>query len=123
MNRLLIIATLVISTVPLCAHGQEPNAATLRAEAQKVVRLISSDRLKTQTYCEIGDLIEQLDQAEEDKDSQKVGNLSEKIGKLEEKLGTEYVALVRGLKDIGPNSRDGQEIDSIIEALDVFCGD
>jgi hypothetical protein len=123
MNRLLIIATLVIATVPLYAHGQEPNAATLKAEAQKVVSLISGDKLKTQTYCEIGDLSEQLDQAEEDKDSQKVGGLSQKIGKLEEKLGTEYIALVRGLKDIDPNSRDSQEIDSIIEKLDVFCGD
>jgi hypothetical protein len=68
-------------------------------------------------------LASKLDQAEEDKDSQKVGGLSQKIGKLEEKLGTEYIALVRGLKDIDPNSRDGQEIDSIIEKLDVFCGD
>jgi hypothetical protein len=69
------------------------------------------------------DLSEQLNQAEEDKDGQKVGDLSQKIGKLEEKLGTEYTALVRNLKDIDPNSRDGQEIDSIIEELDAFCGD
>jgi hypothetical protein len=123
MNRLLIVTTLVIFTVPPYAHGQEPNAAILKAEAQKVVSLISGDKLKTQTYCEIGDLSEQLDQAEEDKDGQKVGDLSQKIGKLEEKLGTEYIALVRNLKDIDPNSRDGQEIDSIIEELDAFCGD
>src|SRR5438552_19080338 len=79
MNRLLIIATLVIAAVPLYAHGQEPNAAILKAEAQEVVSLISGDKLKTQTYCEIGDLSEQLDQAEEDKDSQRVGDLSQKI--------------------------------------------
>jgi len=123
MNRLLIVTTLVIFTVPTYAHAQEPNAAILKAEAQKVVSLISGDKLKTQTYCEIGDLSEQLNQAEEDKDGQKVGDLSQKISKLEEKLGTEYTALVRNLKDIDPNSRDGQEIDSIIEELDAFCGD
>jgi hypothetical protein len=95
----------------------------LKAEAQEVVSLISGDKLKTQTYCEIGDLSEQLEQAEEDKDSQRVGDLSQKIGKLEEKLGAEYIALAGGLRDIDPNSRDGQEIDSIIEKLDVFCGD
>ena len=122
MNRLLIVATLVVATVPLYARGQEPNAAALKAEAQRVVSLISGDKFKTQTYCEIGDLSEQL-QAEEDKDSQRVGDLSQKIAKLEEKLGAEYIALVRGLRDIDPNSRDGQEIDSIIEKLDVFCGD
>ena len=123
MNRLLIVTTLVIFTVPTYAHAQEPNAAILKAEAQKVVSLISGDKLKTQTYCEIGDLSEQLNQAEEDKDGQKVGDLSQKIGKLEEKLGTEYTALVRNLKDIDPNSRDGQEIDAIIEELDAFFGD
>jgi flagellar motility protein MotE (MotC chaperone) len=122
MNRLLTVATLVVATVPLYAHGQEPNAAALKAEAQRVVSLISGDKFKTQTYCEIGDLSEQL-QAEEDKDSQRVGDLSQKIAKLEEKLGAEYIALVRGLRDIDPNSRDSQEIDSIIERLDVFCGD
>jgi hypothetical protein len=36
MNRLLIVTTLVIFTVPPYAHGQEPNAAILKAEAQKV---------------------------------------------------------------------------------------
>jgi hypothetical protein len=66
---------------------------------------------------------EQLDEAEEDRDSQKVGDLSQKIDKLEEKLGTEYIALVRGLRGIDPNSQDGHEINSIIEKLDVFCGD
>jgi len=112
MNRLLIVTTLVIFTVPTYAHAQEPNAAILKAEAQKVVSLISGDKLKTQTYCEIGDLSEQLNQAEEDKDGQKVGDLSQKIGKLEEKLGTEYTALVRNLKDAfhGQQSHEAREL-------------
>jgi hypothetical protein len=42
---------------------------------------------------------------------------------LEEKLGPEYVALLGGLKDIDPDSHDGQEIGSILAALDRFCGD
>ena len=50
MNRLLIVTTLVIFTVPTYAYAQEPNAAILKAEAQKVVSLISGDKLKTQTY-------------------------------------------------------------------------
>lgn len=123
MNRLLTVATLIISAVPLYAHGQDANVAALKAEAQKVVSFISGDKVKTDNYCEIVDLSDQIDEAEEDKDSQRVGNLSQKMGKLEEKLGTEYIALVRGLRGVDPNSRDGREIDSIIEKLDVFCGD
>jgi hypothetical protein len=48
MNRLLIVAILVISTVPLFAQGQQPNTAKLKADAQKVVSMISSDKSKTQ---------------------------------------------------------------------------
>jgi hypothetical protein len=35
MNRLLIIAILVVSTVPLYAQGQQPNAVKLKADAAK----------------------------------------------------------------------------------------
>jgi hypothetical protein len=36
MNRLLIVAILIISTLPLCAQGQAPNAAQLKTDAQNV---------------------------------------------------------------------------------------
>jgi hypothetical protein len=120
MNRLLIIAILVISTVPLYAQGQTPNTAKLKAEAQNVVKIISGDKLKTQTYCEIAELSDQID---EEENPTKAKELSHKVNKLEEKLGPEYLALVGGLKDIDPNSQDAQEIGSILEALDRFCGD
>jgi hypothetical protein len=120
MNRLLIIAILVISTVPLYAQGQTPNTAKLKADAQNVVKIISGDKLKTQTYCEIAELSDQID---EEENPTKAEELSHRINKLEEKLGPEYLALVGGLKDIDPNSQDAQEIGSILEALDRFCGD
>jgi hypothetical protein len=120
MNRLLIIAILVISTVPLYAQGQTPNTAKLKADAQNVVKIISGDKLKTQTYCEIAELSDQID---EEENPTKAEELSHKVNKLEEKLGPEYLALVGGLKDIDPNSQDAQEIGSILEALDRFCGD
>jgi hypothetical protein len=84
MKRLLLIAILVISTVPLYAHGQLPNATKLKADAQKVVKIISGDRFKTQTYCEIGDLSDQID---EEENLMKTEQLSREIRKLEEKLG------------------------------------
>jgi hypothetical protein len=43
MNRLLIVGILVISTVPLFAQAQQPDAAKLKADAQKVVSIISGD--------------------------------------------------------------------------------
>ena len=50
MNRLLIVAILIISTLPLYAQGQQPDVAKLKADAQKVVSIISGDKAKTQTY-------------------------------------------------------------------------
>jgi hypothetical protein len=106
--------------VPLYAQGQTPNTAKLKADAQNVVKIISGDKLKTQTYCEIAELSDQID---EEENPTKAEELSHKVNKLEEKLGPEYLALVGGLKDIDPNSQDAQEIGSILEALDRFCGD
>jgi hypothetical protein len=48
LNRLLIIAILISSTAPLYAQRQQPNVAKLKADAQKVVSIISGDKAKTQ---------------------------------------------------------------------------
>src|SRR5271166_5843880 len=123
MNRLLTLAILAISTVPLYAQGQQPDAAKLKADARKVVDIISADKAKIQTYCQFANLSDQLDQANQDKDSKKAVVLSQKIDGLKKKLGPEFVALVDGLKDVDPDSPDGQEIASIIESLDESCED
>jgi hypothetical protein len=52
----------------------------LKADAQKVVRIISGDKAKTQTYCQIAELGEQIDQ---EKDGNKAEALSLKINELE----------------------------------------
>jgi hypothetical protein len=39
---------------------------------------------------------------------------------LEEKLGPEYAALMDGLQDINPESK--QEIESVLIGLDRLCG-
>ena len=54
MCRLLIVVISTISTMPLSAQGQQPDPAKLKADAQKVVSIISSDKAKTQTYCQLG---------------------------------------------------------------------
>jgi hypothetical protein len=123
MNRLLLVGTLLISTAPLFAQGQQPDMAKLKADAQKVVSLINGDKTKIQTYCQINDLGEQIGEAEEEQDNKKAGALSQKVIELEKHLGPEYVALVNSLKDVDPNSPEGAEISSILETLDDSCPD
>src|SRR6516164_3054148 len=84
LNRLLIFAILIISTLPLCAQCRAPNAAEL---AQKVVSIISGDKAKTQTYCQVLDLSDELDQVDQQKDREKAQELSRKISELQKKLG------------------------------------
>ena len=76
-----------------------------------------------QTYCQIAELSEQLDEVDQEKDSKTANALLQKMDELQKKLGPEVVALLDGLKDVDPNSRDGQEIASIIESLDESCQD
>jgi hypothetical protein len=116
MNLMLIVA--IFSAVPIHAQAQKANAVKLKEEAQNVVEIISGDKLKTQTYCEIAELTDQIDQ---ERNPMNVEEHSQKINKLERKLGPEYVALARGLKDNDPNSQDGREIGSILEGLNRFC--
>jgi hypothetical protein len=123
MNRLLIIAILVISTVPLYAQGQQPNVAKLKGDAQKVVSIISGDKAKTQTYCQIAKLSEQVDQAAQEKDRNKAEELVRKINELEKQLGPEYLALVDALfnNNMDPNSKDIEEIVSMFDRFDESC--
>jgi hypothetical protein len=120
MNRLLIFAILIISTFPLYAQGQAPNAAEL---AQKVVSIIVGDKAKTQAYCQVLDLSDELDQVDRHKDRKKAEDLSQKIDELQKELGPEYLALLEATKDVDPNSKDGQEIVSIFDKLDSSCED
>jgi hypothetical protein len=101
-------------------ESQQPDMVKLKAEAQNAFNLISSDKLKIQTFCEMADLGNQLDRADRANDTKKTEEVSQKLDELERKL-PEYTALVDGLKDVGPNSQDAQEIGSIILKLDELC--
>jgi hypothetical protein len=122
MNLMLIVAILAISAVPVYAQEQQPNVEKLKSDAQNVFKIISGDKLKIRTYCEIADLSVQLAQASRKQDPKKVEKLAQNIDELESKLGPEYPALLDGLWNIDPTSQDAQEIGSILHKLDEFCG-
>jgi hypothetical protein len=121
MNLKLIIAMLAIAGVSVCAQAQQPSGAKVKTDVQNVVKIISGDKAKTQTYCQIDELSEQVTQAAQKKDDKKVEELSRKIDELEGRLGPEYLALAKELEDVDPDSQDGQEISSAIDALDRLC--
>jgi hypothetical protein len=91
MNLKLIVAILIIATVP--AKAQTPNNAT-KSHAQKVFKIISEDKAKTRTYCDMAKLFGQIEEADGKKDTPKIGILYRKLNELAKKLGPEYAALI-----------------------------
>jgi len=122
LTELLIVAILVILTAPLSAQRQQQNVAKLKADARNLVGIIGSDKTKTQTYCQLEDLSEQLDQAVQQRDTKKARALAEKSAELKKKMGPEFAALLDIEKYIDLNSPDGQEIASIVATLGESCG-
>jgi DNA repair ATPase RecN len=122
MNLKLIVAISVIAAMPVCAQAQKSSAAKVtKADAENVVKIISGDKAKTRTYCNIVDLSNQFEEAEQKNDTEKTDELFQQIDELVPELGSEYTALNEGLEDIDPNSKDSTDIVSTLAALDKLC--
>jgi hypothetical protein len=118
----LIVTILVIAAAPAYAQVQNSTPARVtKADAQKVLTIISSDKVKTRIYCQMAKLGNQIEQANEMGDAKKFDALFQRMYELGKKLGPEYAALIDGLQDINPESEVGQEISSILDALDNLC--
>lgn len=122
-------AVLAIVALPLCAQAQQkaqpapPPAAPkpTKAAAQQVIKIVSADKAKTKLYCDIAALSEQIDAAAQKKDEKKVDELAQKADEMGNKIGPEFVALMDGLQDMNPDSKEAAEIESMLEALDKLC--
>jgi len=135
MNFKLIVAVWAIAAVPVFAQAQAPNPpksskpakaapaapVTKAVAAQKLVKTISGDKGKTQTYCDIGKLGDQIEDAEQKNDMKRIDELNQKMEELARKLGPEYVALMGELQDIDPTSKDAQDVSLALEGLDKLC--
>src|SRR5262245_24824034 len=121
MLRALTIVV-AIAAVPLCALAQSPSVPRVsKGDAQKVATIISSDKAKTQTYCDMQKLADQIKEANEEKDSKTVDELFQKLETLEKTLGPEYAALIDGLQDIAENEDLRAEFVSAFGALAALC--
>ena len=121
LNGLLIAAILATSTAPLFAQAQQPDAAKLKADARNVVGIIGGDKAKTQAYCQIAVVGEQMNQALQAKDKKKLEELAQKLPELENNLGPEYLGLLKSLGNANLTPKDGQEIVSMFDTLDASC--
>jgi hypothetical protein len=79
----LIVTILVIAAAPIYAQAQRPTPAKVtKTDAQKVLKIISSDKAKTRIYCEMAKLGSQMVQANETGDSKDFDALFQKMHQL-----------------------------------------
>ena len=143
MKLNLFIVSLLVVGMAVCAQAQAPQPiqspqapkatqapkaakgskeeTTKVAAAQKVVKTISADKAKTQTYCDIGRLGDQIQEADKKNDMKKIDELNSKMDELATKLGPEYVELIGGLDNIDPDSKEANDIGSALASLDKLC--
>ncbi|HMF23614.1 MAG TPA: hypothetical protein VKG24_16010 [Pseudolabrys sp.] len=107
-----IFAALVIVATPVCAQVQKPT----RADVQKVFEIISGDEGKLQAYCDIGELGDQIEEANAKKDFKKLQELAVRADELGTKLSPEYGVLMNEIQNGDPDSEVGQQIRSALLA-------
>jgi hypothetical protein len=116
-----LLAVLGALTAPSLA--QQPSAASkpTKAEVQKVVQIIIADQAKLATYCKLAAIDEQMAQASEANDNDKLQELGKEAEALQNTMGPEYLQLVAGLDEVDPQSKEGEELLSAFDPLDRMC--
>jgi hypothetical protein len=124
--RLNLVATISALAIPALAHAQQSGPQSnapkpTKADAQKVVQIITSDKVKAQAYCDLNELEGQVKVAEQKNDAKTLEALSKQAEALVEKLGPEYYKLMDGLEEVDPKSSEAKEFISILSELDKRC--
>ena len=123
MKLKLIAAIAVVAGLPFCAQAQQPSDApkATNADAQRVVKMITSDKTKSQAYCDMTKIGDQIEQAQQKHDDKAADDLAQKADELAGKIGPEWDQLMNGLQSVDENSKDGQAIAATLQSLDKVC--
>ena len=117
--KLKLIAIIAVAAISVLARAQQsgPVPKPTKADAQNVVQIITSDKMKTQAYCDLTKLEGQVKAAAEKKDTKTLEALSTQADALIDKLGPEYYKLMDGLEQVDPKSSEAKEFMSILHQV------
>ena len=125
MKRTLLISICTIAAMAVAQAqqgGRPPNAPKpTKAEIDKVVRAVSSNKVKTQQYCELGKINQQLALADQKNDSKALERLGQQADDLAEKIGPEFVKFMDALDQADDQSSEGKDLFAAVETLDKLC--
>jgi hypothetical protein len=111
---------LLFGALPLSALAQQQSGAPkpTKADVQKAVQIISTDKAKLATFCKLSTLDEQMAKADEAGDTKKLDELGHQANDLQNELGPDYLKLTAALDQVDPRSQEGQDLLAPLEALD-----
>jgi hypothetical protein len=121
--KLKLVAAISALAIPALAHAQQsgPQPKPTKADVQNVVQIIASDKVKTQAYCDLTKLENQVKALQQNTDTKTVETLTKQAEVLIDKLGPEYFKLMDGLEKVDPKSSEAKEFMSILSELDKRC--
>jgi len=124
--KLKLVAAISALAIPALAHAQQSGPQPkvpkpTKADTQNVVQIVTSDKVKTKTYCALSKLFDQIQAAEEKNDSNTIQALGKQAHALVDKLGPEYLKVIEGLDQVDLTSSEGKEFMSILSGLDKLC--
>ena len=116
-----IPALVAIAAFAYAQQGRPTVPRPTKADAQKVVQIITSDKVKTQAYCDLTKLEGQVKAVQPTTDPKTVEMLTKQAEALIDELGPEYFKLMDGLELVDPKSSEAEEFVSILSELDKRC--
>src|SRR4029077_1121003 len=93
-----------LAAIPALAHAQQGGPQPkvpkpTKADAQNVVQIVTSDKVKTQAYCDLTKLEGQVKAADQKNDTKTLEALNRQAELLLDKIGPEYFNLMDGLEE------------------------
>ena len=127
INLKLVVAIFTIAAIPALAHARQGSPAKTpqltKADVQNVVQIISSDKAKTQAYCDLSKLSDQIAAAQQTSDTNNVETLTNQADALVANLGRQYSKMIEKMGEIDLTSSKGNELSAIILGLNKLCTD
>jgi hypothetical protein len=123
MKLTTVLAISAFAAMPALAQPQHSSTAPklTDAEIQKVVATVSADKTKTQQYCEIGKLNQQMAEADQKNDTKALEALSKQMDDLEHKIGPDFVRFMDALDHMDDRSDEAKQLMAAVETLDKLC--
>jgi hypothetical protein len=122
-KTLIGVAILAATTLGAGAEGEpvdQPPKPTL-TDVRHLADEIAGDKSKLESYCSLGKLHDEMQQAVENNDLHAIDALTERINTFEQTLGPEYDRVIDGLDQIDLNTAEGQHLADVFKSLQDKC--